>query len=127
LADEVSTGRSSVDTEPSGRLEAGGVNVCIEAEPTIMPPGLPPPPMSAGGTNRLSASLLGIGWDAGIGAAELTEPVVVLSKPSPPSELHPESAVALARRPTIAAVLNALPVTRLLISPLYAATQWTGG
>jgi hypothetical protein len=82
--------------------------------------------MSAGGTKRLSASRLGIDWDEAIGAAALTEPVVVRSKPKPPSELHPESAVAPTRRPTIAAVLNALPITRLLISPLYAGTQWTG-
>ncbi|WP_423067516.1 hypothetical protein [Devosia sp. CN2-171] len=122
MADEVSTGKSSVDTEPSGWLLTG-----MEAEPTIIPPGLPPPPIFSGGTKRLSASLPGMGWDAGIDAAALTEPVVVLSKPSPPSELHPESAVALAKKATIAAVLNALPVTRLLISPLYAGTQWTGG
>ncbi|OEO28789.1 hypothetical protein VW23_002960 [Devosia insulae DS-56] len=70
-------------------------------------------------------SVLGMACAVAIGAAALTEPVAVLSKPRPLSELHPESAVAPANRPTIAAVLNVLPVTRLLISPLYAGTQWT--
>jgi hypothetical protein len=119
LADELSAGKSWVDTEPSGWP------LLMLAVAPIAEPG-PLPPISAGGTKRLSAeSVRGIDWFDTIGALALTELVVVRSKPNPPRELHPESAVAPTRRPKIAAVLYALPVTRLLISPLYAGTQWT--
>ena len=61
---------------------------------------------------------LGMVWDETPTALDETELVAVRSNARPPSELHPESALAPARMPTHATVLSTFPVTRLLISPL---------
>jgi hypothetical protein len=116
--DEVSTGKSSVETEPIGPCP--DIGVIAGPAPDVMPP-----PMSEGGVKGPAATRIGALRAFGIGCIVLpwpfaeTEPVVVWSaKVRPPSAVHPESAAAPATRPTNAAALSALPFTQLLISPL---------
>ncbi len=124
---ELSEGKSSVVIVPSCWVPAGSGAIAIALEP---------PPMSLGGMKGPAATLVGavrvfgIGWAPVKSDVALTDPVAVLSKPNPLSELHPASAEAPTSMPAIAAILSALPVTRLLISPLvrrYSMATRLGG
>ena len=74
--------------------------------------------MKGPAATRVAPRGLGIAW-FGLPTPLLeTELVAVRSNERPPSELHPESAVAPANKLANATVLRTFPVTRLLISPL---------
>ena len=112
---ELSEGKSSDVIVP---------NCCVPAGNGAIAMAVLPPPISLGGMKGPAATLvgatsvLGIGWVPWKSDEALTDPVAVLSKPKPLSELHPASAEALTNMPAIAAILSALPVRPLLISPL---------
>jgi hypothetical protein len=90
--------------------------------------GKPPPlpPMSEGGMNgpaatrvELGIRALGMGCMEPLSALTAVDPVTVLSANILlPNALQPESVAAPATMPINAAARSALPVTRLLISPL---------
>ncbi|GGF21465.1 hypothetical protein GCM10011321_11110 [Youhaiella tibetensis] len=117
---DVRTGKSSVETEPSGACGAVAkvVGWLEEAKP---PPTIPPPPTFIGGMNWPSATCveapnaLGMGWFRLLDPLYAVDPVVVESR-KPPMDEQPESAALPASTAAIAtAPLSALPDARLLI------------
>jgi len=114
--DEVSTGRSVVDTEPI-------VGPCPDATGTSAE-ATPLPPISEGGMKGPAATWVapkgfGIAW-FGLPMAEAdTELVVVRSANARlPRAVHPETAAVPANRPVSATVLSTIPAMRIFISPL---------